>query len=193
MRSPGIGLQHVAKLHRRVFAAVEHHAVLRHRFVGAVALAREQQRVGFFAAFGQQRAQALGDDAGNAFAQADVGQQFGAVAVAGKAQQLLPDRPGFAGLVVGQAFRCLRRAAPASASSRPGLRIRPGQRLEVVADLGARARRCCTKPSQAGFGVDCAAVMTSTTSPFFSSVRSGTCSPLILADTVRSPTSLWMA
>jgi len=36
------------------------------------------------------------------------------------------------------------------------------------------------------------AVTTSTTSPFFSSVRSGTCTPLILAATVWSPTSLWI-
>ena len=44
-----------------------------------------------------------------------------------------------------------------------------------------RARPVRTKPSQAGLGVETGAVTTSTTSPFFSSVRSGTCSPLMLA------------
>jgi hypothetical protein len=65
------------------------------------------------------------------------------------------------------------------------------QRLEVVADLGARAPGA--HEAQPGrVGLDTGAV-TSTTSPFLSSVRSGTCSPLILAATVWSPTLLWMA
>ena len=56
-----------------------------------------------------------------------------------------------------------------------------------------RARPVRTKLSQAGLGVAEGAVTTSTTSPFFSSVRSGTCSPLMRAAMVRSPTLLWMA
>ena len=50
-----------------------------------------------------------------------------------------------------------------------------------------------TNPSQAGSVWETGVVMISTTSPFFSSVRKGTCSLLILAAVVRSPTLLWMA
>ena len=56
-----------------------------------------------------------------------------------------------------------------------------------------RARPVRTKPSQAGLGVDTGAVTTSTTSPFFSSLRSGTWAPLMRAATVWSPTSEWIA
>jgi hypothetical protein len=40
----------------------------------------------------ESRTRALGDDAGDALAQADVGQQLGAGSVAGEAQQLFPQR-----------------------------------------------------------------------------------------------------
>ena len=56
-----------------------------------------------------------------------------------------------------------------------------------------RARPVRTKPSHAGLGFAWGVVMISTTSPFLSSVRSGTCSLLILAALVRLPTLLWMA
>ena len=56
-----------------------------------------------------------------------------------------------------------------------------------------RARPVRTKPSHAGLGADTGAVMTSTTSPFLSSVRSGTWSPLMRAAMAWSPTRLWMA
>ena len=59
----------------------------------------------------------------------------------------------------------------------------------MVADLGPRTP-VRTKPSHAGLGVETRAVMISTTSPF--SVRAQrTCSLLIFAAVVRSPTLLW--
>ena len=65
---------------------------MRNGFVRREALAAEHQRVGFFAPLGKQRHQTLGHDARNAFSQADVGQQFGARAAAGKTQKLVPER-----------------------------------------------------------------------------------------------------
>ena len=56
-----------------------------------------------------------------------------------------------------------------------------------------RARPVRTKPSHAGLGDATADVTTSTMSPLRSSVRRGTCSPLILPAMVRSPTSLCTA
>ena len=50
-----------------------------------------------------------------------------------------------------------------------------------------------TKLSQAGFGRAEGEPVISMTSPLFSSVRSGTGSPLTLAATQWSPTSEWMA
>ena len=56
-----------------------------------------------------------------------------------------------------------------------------------------RARPVRTKFSQDGLGLAPGAVMISTTSPLFSSVRRATASPLTLAATQWSPTSEWMA
>ena len=56
-----------------------------------------------------------------------------------------------------------------------------------------RARAVRTKLSQAGLGVESGSVMTCTTSPLDSSVRSGASRLLIRQPTARSPTSLWMA
>ncbi|MCY1555321.1 hypothetical protein D9M68_919720 [compost metagenome] len=53
-----------------------------------------------------------------------------------------------------------------------------------------RARPVFTKDSQAGLGSAASPVTISTTSPLASSVRSGLCSPLILAATARLPTPL---
>ena len=53
-----------------------------------------------------------------------------------------------------------------------------------------RALAVTTKLSQAGLGLACAAVMISTRSPFFSSVRSGTSSWLTFAATQRLPMSV---
>jgi hypothetical protein len=65
---------------------------LRDIFVRGVAFAGDQQLIGFFTAFRcEHRRQALGDDAGDALAQADVGEQFGPAAVSGETQQLFPD------------------------------------------------------------------------------------------------------
>jgi len=50
-----------------------------------------------------------------------------------------------------------------------------------------------TKLSHPGFGRAFGAPMISTTSPLFNSARSGTGSPLTLAATQWSPTSVWIA
>ena len=81
---------------------------------------------------------------------------------------------------------CASSLAPSSADSVSCMVLRWWRILE-------RARPVRTKLSQAGLGVDVGAVMTSTTSPFLSAVRKGTCSPLMRAAMVRSPTLLWMA
>ena len=155
------------------------------------ALAAQHQRIGLLAALGQQRHEPLGDDAGDALAQSDVGQQFGARAVAGEAQQLFPEL-----LVL---FVVVRQVAEALGAQRLrqqlfaqafGFGMR--QRLEVVADLGARLAGA-HEASQAGLGVDTGAVMISTTSPFLSSVRSGTSSPLMRAADEWSPMSVCIA
>ena len=57
----------------------------------------------------------------------------------------------------------------------------------------ARARPVRTKLSHEGLGRAPGAVVISTTSPLFSSVRSATASPLTLAATQWSPTSEWIA
>ncbi len=54
----------------------------------------------------------------------------------------------------------------------------------------ARARPVCTNDSHAGLGAEEGLVITSTTSPLCTSARSGTVSPLRVAATVVSPTSL---
>ena len=124
---------------RGVFAAVQRHATLRHRLVGGKALARQQQRIRFFAGFlGQQTHQALGHDGRDTFAQADVGQQLGLAPVAGKTQQALP-HVVVGGVVVREllyAF-CAQSLGQQLLAETFGLGM--CQRLEMVPDLGARA------------------------------------------------------
>ena len=59
-----------------------------------IALACQKQCVGLVAMLGHQADKALGHNAGDAFAQANVGHQFAARAVAGKAQQFVPEGLG---------------------------------------------------------------------------------------------------
>ena len=58
--------------------------------------------------------------------------------------------------------------------------------------MAERALPVRTKPSHAGFGFEYGAVMTSTMSPFFNSVRSGSNSLLIFTATHWLPMSVWI-
>ena len=139
-------------MHRRILAAVQRDAALRHLLVRAVALAREQQCIGTLAIFRQQQHQPLRDDAGNAFAQTNVGHQFGPGLAAGKAQQLVPD----GGMLLGarqllHAFGAQRLGQqPFAQISRLILR----QGFHIVADLRAGASGAHKgQPGGVGFGV----------------------------------------
>ncbi len=102
----------------------------------------------------QQRRQLLGHHAGNALAQPEVGEQFAAVAVAGKAQQLVPcGLVGGIGLV-GQADEALGAQGLQQQPLAQRVRLLQRQRFQVVPDLGACAPGFDkTEPARVGLRV----------------------------------------
>jgi hypothetical protein len=193
-RRPGSGRQQGAYCTEAFFAAVQNDQALRHGSrARCSAPSVSSSASGFSPRLRQQRHQALGHDAGDlALAQADVGQQLVARAVAGKAQQLAPTAAhSAASLASGGCSRPSARSACASSFS-PSAATPPAPCSSGGGGSWSARGRCArSQPGRVGRAPG--AVMISTTSPLRSSVRSGHRSPLTLAATQWSPTSEWMA
>ena len=137
---------------RAAFIAIERDSALELAVIGVEAFLRDQQRIGAHALLGHKGRHARRNQRGNASAHADIDHQLGCRAVAGDAQNFVPD--GLVGIVLGgnsvYAFCAQRLGEQGFAQlTRLGLRCV----LEERANLGA----CATgfdkaKPGRVGRG-----------------------------------------